>query len=138
MKIFSEKIKYSILAMLALAKNYSTKTLIQTKNLATDNQIPQNFLEQILLQLKRGNLVVSVRGAQGGYKLNKPPENISILEIIEKLEGTINLIEFSKDYNLLYSIFNKIQNQFEESLNISLQDMLDEEQKINETIFFDI
>jgi len=52
-------------------------------------ELPQNYLEQILLILKKSGILQSIRGANGGYLLKKDPQDISVLEIIEILDGTI-------------------------------------------------
>ena len=71
MKIFSDKINYGLSAIFELAKN-KHKGLIQIKDIATAQGIPQNYLEQFLTDLKKAGLVESVRGSQGGYRLKKP------------------------------------------------------------------
>jgi Rrf2 family protein len=52
-------------------------------------QLPQNYLEQILLTLKNSNILKSIRGAKGGYVLAREAENIKVIEIIEALDGSI-------------------------------------------------
>jgi len=51
--------------------------------------IPEKYLVHILLQLKRAGLVRSVRGAQGGYLLAKPSEQITLLDLVQAIEGPI-------------------------------------------------
>ncbi len=138
MKIFSEKIKYSIIAMLALAKIYSNKQLKQIKEISKENNIPQNFLEQILLLLKKNNLVNSVRGAQGGYMLKIHPKEISLLNIINAVEGTLHLIEYSQEISIVNLIFKELENQFKSGLDISLQSLLNKEQEFNQTLNYTI
>ena len=82
MKIFTEKVRYAIASLYELAKVYSQNLVIQKKDISKSQNIPENFLEQLLLILKRHGLIESIRGAKGGYKLKKPPEEISIFDII--------------------------------------------------------
>src|SRR5216683_2273653 len=78
----SAKAEYACVAMLELAANYTEPLPVRIKAIADAQGIPQRFLVQILLQLKTAGLVVSVRGAAGGYQLARPPEQISLADII--------------------------------------------------------
>jgi Rrf2 family protein len=78
----SAKAEYACIAMLHLALNYRSPVPARIKAIADAHGIPQRFLVQILLQLKTAGLVVSVRGASGGYQLARPPEQISLADII--------------------------------------------------------
>ena len=62
---------------------------VPTKELAARNNIPQRFLEQILLSLKHGRLVRSQKGPQGGYYLARPPYEINLAEIVRQLDGPL-------------------------------------------------
>ncbi len=65
---------------------------VKRKYITETQGIPDSYLENILVSLKEGGLVVTVRGARGGYQLSKPPEEITVLQIVEALEGPINLV----------------------------------------------
>jgi Rrf2 family protein len=78
----SAKAEYACIAMLQLAAHYRDVIPVRIKSIADTHGIPQRFLVQILLQLKTAGLVVSVRGAAGGYQLARPPEQISLADII--------------------------------------------------------
>src|SRR5262249_59816083 len=78
----SAKAEYACVAMLELAANYHEPQPVRIKAIADAQGIPQRFLVQILLQLKTAGLVASVRGAAGGYQLARPPESISLAEVI--------------------------------------------------------
>jgi Rrf2 family protein len=84
---FSAKTEYACLAMLELALRYSSGDPVCLRNLAEVHQIPSQFLVQILLQLKRSGLVHSTRGTHGGYRLAKDPDEISMLSIVDAVEG---------------------------------------------------
>ena len=83
----SAKSEYACLAALELAQAYELREPVQTARIAGEHGIPARFLVQILLQLKRAGLVTSTRGAAGGYRLSRPPEEISLLDILEVTEG---------------------------------------------------
>jgi len=80
--LFSAKAEYACLAMLELAARHGDPRPVRLADIADRHGIPQRFLVQILLQLKGGGLVASTRGASGGYQLARPPENISLADIL--------------------------------------------------------
>lgn len=87
MKI-SAKTEYACIAVLELASRYGGQESVRIRQIAERHHIPARFLVQILLQLKGAGLVASTRGASGGYQLIRPPEQISLGEIVELIEGT--------------------------------------------------
>src|SRR5437870_9453437 len=78
----SAKAEYACVAMLELAANHGDPQPVRVKAIADAHGIPLRFLVQILLQLKGAGLVVSTRGAAGGYRLARPPEQISLAHVI--------------------------------------------------------
>ena len=88
----SAKAEYASLAMLELAVRYGDPRPVRLADLTDKHGIPQRFLVQILLQLKGAGLVSSVRGAAGGYQLARPPEEITladVLGVIDRAEGPV-------------------------------------------------
>jgi Rrf2 family protein len=83
----SSKGHYGLLALAELAENYKLRRAVQVKEIANNQQIPLQYLGQIMVLLKRGNLVHAARGPSGGYTLARPPESISVKEILAVLEG---------------------------------------------------
>ncbi len=83
----SARSEYACLAMLQLAHSYQTGEPVQTARLAEAHGIPPQFLVQILLQLKGAGLVSSTRGASGGYRLQRPPQEITLLEVLDAIEA---------------------------------------------------
>lgn len=85
----SSRCDYACRAIVELAR-YSPKDIPLTANaIATKRNIPEKYLVHILLQLKKAGMVNSVRGAQGGYRLAKKPGEISLLDIVLAVDGTI-------------------------------------------------
>src|SRR5437868_9686886 len=82
----SAKAEYACIAMLELAANFAEPQPVRVKSIADAHGIPLRFLVQILLQLKTAGLVVSVRGASGGYQLARAPEKISLADILHSVE----------------------------------------------------
>src|SRR5215510_10070674 len=83
----SAKAEYACIAMLELAANVNERQPVRVKAIAEAHGIPQRFLVQILLQLKTAGLVVSVRGASGGYQLARPPDTISLAQVINAIDA---------------------------------------------------
>src|SRR6516164_3966560 len=84
----SAKAEYACVAMLELAASHGDPQPVRVKTIADSHGIPQRFLVQILLQLKGAGLVGSVRGASGGYQLARPPEEISLADIVNAIDRT--------------------------------------------------
>jgi Rrf2 family protein len=74
--------------MLELAARQDDPQPVRLKALAEGHAIPQRFLVQILLQLKASGLVVSTRGAAGGYRLSRPPSQIALADVIGIIDRT--------------------------------------------------
>lgn len=87
------KVDYAVRAAIELARAYPTdggRPVPLTRQAIADAQgIPSKFLEHILADLKRSQLVGSVRGAEGGYWLQRPPAEISMADIIRAAEGPL-------------------------------------------------
>jgi Rrf2 family protein len=73
--------------MLELAAQYGTGEPVRIRQIAERHEVPSRFLVQILLQLKAAGLVTSIRGAAGGYHLLKPPQDISLGQVMEVTNG---------------------------------------------------
>ncbi len=83
----SAKTEYACLAMMELAAHYGSGEPVRIRSIADEHGIPSRFLVQILLQLKGAGYVASTRGASGGYQLVKPPEEITLGEVMSVIEG---------------------------------------------------
>ncbi len=84
----SSKSEYCLSALIELADLYASGQPLQIRQIAKRQNIPERYLEQLLLLLKRGGLVRSQRGMNGGYLLARAPQEISLLEVIRCIEGT--------------------------------------------------
>lgn len=81
------KSEYAILALLELATHYSSGEPLQIRQIAAQQNIPDRYLEQLLATIRRAGLVRSQRGAKGGYLLAREPWKITLLEVVNCLEG---------------------------------------------------
>lgn len=84
----TKKGEYALKAMFDLSSHYQ-KGLVRINEIAEREKIPLKFLEQILLGLKKAGLVQSKRGMGGGYTLNKPPEIITLAQVIRTTDGPL-------------------------------------------------
>ena len=86
--MLSQKAKYALRAMLALAEAWEGEAL-QIADIAERHRLPKRFLEQILLDLKHHGLVMSKRGKNGGYALIRPPSQITFAQIVRIIDGPL-------------------------------------------------
>src|SRR3546814_3359571 len=86
--MLSQKAKYALRALLLLAEGEPGRSLL-IADIAERQRLPQKFLEQILLELKRHGLVTAKRGKNGGYKLLKAPSAITFGEVIRIVDGPL-------------------------------------------------
>ncbi|QOV90063.1 RrF2 family transcriptional regulator [Humisphaera borealis] len=84
----SKRTEYGVRAIVQLARQWP-QNFVQSKDLAKKEHLPTKFLESILLALRRGGFLESKIGREGGYKLARPPSEISVGDIIRRLEGRL-------------------------------------------------
>jgi Rrf2 family protein len=84
----SAKVEDACLAMIELAANCESGRPVQVGTVAEAHGLSQRFLVQILLELKSAGLVTSVRGAKGGYQLARRPDEISLADVINAIDGS--------------------------------------------------
>ncbi|MGL5922570.1 RrF2 family transcriptional regulator [Chroococcidiopsis sp.] len=83
----SSKVRYGLLALLELVRIYQRGEFQQIEQIAATHQIPERYLAQLLMTLRRCGIVRSQRGAKGGYALARDPRQIVLWEILICLEG---------------------------------------------------
>jgi len=84
----SQKVEYAMRAMLELALHTGQEKVVCTADIARSQRIPVKFLELILVELRRAGLLVSQRGAEGGHRLARDPEKISVGDIWRAIDGS--------------------------------------------------
>lgn len=94
----STKGKYGVKAMVELAIHYGEEPL-SIKSISEKQNISEYYLEQLFSPLRKAKLIKSIRGAQGGYYLSRPPEEITVAQIMEVLEGPIEISECLEEKN---------------------------------------
>ena len=135
----SLKITYAIMGAVELAFHFGRAPL-QAKVIAQRQGIPYRFIEQILHTMKQAGLLVSHRGAQGGYSLAKPPWDISLADIVQAVNGVheyeASLLPYSSNghhgeqRNGVEALLSEIQLRLKEAereilQSISLQTLVD-------------
>ena len=138
MKI-STKGRYGIKAMLELALVYE-KELVSVRAISKKHNISELYLEQIFSILRKAQLVKSIRGAKGGYFLTRLPKDITIKNIMDALEGPINISDCIKedancdnlDRCATRVLWMKIRDSIDEIFSsVTLQDIINEHNKLN-------
>ncbi len=127
MKI-STKGKYGLIAMVDLAA-HEQDGHVSLASLSTRQQISESYLGQIFAALRRANLVGSIKGAEGGYYLARRPEEITAGEVLEVLEGTIDVMSdaYAQRYGKMngQALLNKcLQDQLWNRLNDCILDVI--------------
>jgi Rrf2 family protein len=133
----SQKGLYALQAMMTLARRYQQGP-IKIRDIASEGDLPEKFLELILLELRNARIVDSIRGAKGGYKLRRAPSEIRLSEIIRLIDGALApfgdadqlriLIARDVDYRALYQVFLDVRNAAARILeNTSLADIVNDQ-----------
>lgn len=84
----SQRGLYALQALTVLARQHPAR-VTKIKEIAAEENLPEKFLENILLDLKRARIVASIRGANGGYQLYRPPSEIYLGEVIRRIDGPL-------------------------------------------------
>lgn len=131
---------YAIEAMVDLAR-HSTHEVESLKNIAERRQLSEKYLEQIIRALRKNNLVVSIRGAGGGYQLSRDPKDIMVIHILQAVEKRLMPLEcLEGDTDCGIDMNSCVSRVFWERLwlviddvvsRISLQDLLDESDRFD-------
>ena len=142
MKI-SKKAEYALRAVLAIGRRPREKP-VQISELSETESIPVKFLEQILLSLKKAGLLRSKRGAGGGYLIARNPDQITLKQILELIDGPFEPLGIDSDAGGdsqgpgLSRCFAELRQLVNEHLDgHSVQDILDMEQS-RDAMAFDI
>lgn len=135
----STKGRYGVKAMVDLAVHYGNAP-VSIKIISKRQNISEYYLEQLFSSLRKASLIKSIRGAQGGYVLNKHPQDITVAEIMEVLEGPIEIAECIEgvpcnnvDCCATRLLWKKIKSSIDEVMeSVTLQDIVNDYKEINE------
>jgi len=138
MLTLSAKSIYGLKATQLLAEHYEQGRLT-TKNIASQQNIPRQYLEQIFNQLGRANIIHSVRGKYGGYQLARAPKKIQLLEIIIALEGSIVMApQDCEPGDAIAEVLHNAEQSFKKTFTLSLADLVEISKKKQHVLQFSI
>lgn len=89
----STKTRYGLRALLYMAERYDGERAVPVGEIAKEQHVSEKYLEQLFIRLRRKNIIASVRGAQGGYMLQKHPREVTIATVVDALEGDITFAD---------------------------------------------
>ncbi|MGB6129166.1 MAG: Rrf2 family transcriptional regulator [Psychrilyobacter sp.] len=99
MKI-STRIRYGLRAVINIAEgNLGENRLVRIKEISQEQNISVQYLEQILFKLKKRDIIKGKRGPNGGYKITKAPEDITVLELYEILDEEVKVVDCNEGKN---------------------------------------
>lgn len=127
--IISSKGKYGLVALMDICL-YSGSEAVTLKSVSKRQNISERYLEQIFSILRKGGIITSKKGAQGGYFLARKPKDITVGEILNILEGDLKIVSPSEEKNdiecfMQKKIWNNINRQIETYFNsITLEELV--------------
>lgn len=108
----SSKGRYGLASSVVMAQNYASGNYITVVSLSEQLGISKIYLEQVFSLLKKAELVHSIKGAQGGYRLARPPQEISVLEVLTALEQSL----FEKTEKSVAQKASEIENAMQDAV----------------------
>ncbi|MGZ6174305.1 MAG: RrF2 family transcriptional regulator [Candidatus Binataceae bacterium] len=94
---FGVGVDYSLKALLMLADRYPSAQPLRVEEIAAVQGVPENYLRRLLIELKRGGLVLSQKGPSGGYMLARSPARITMADVVDIIEGGYTPVECLED-----------------------------------------
>jgi len=134
----SAKGRYALAAVIIMAQQYDSGECITVISISERLGISKIYLEQVFSMLKRGDIVRSVKGAQGGYQLVRPPEQITVLDVLsavetslfEAVEDTVPEKAPEIEAVMRSSVFEAMDRSLSDALSrITLEDLVTEAEK---------
>lgn len=129
----SAKARYALASVISMAENRGQDECITIISLSEKLKISKIYLEQVFALLKRGDIVTSIKGAQGGYRLVRPSRDITVYDILssietslfENTEETVAESDENIEKAMRETVFDIIDSSLKEVLmKITLEDML--------------
>ena len=133
----SNKTIYAIAALQELG-SIPDKEVLKIKEIAANASIPQNFLEQILLELKKQGILTSIKGAYGGYKLAKDLKDITLKDVVLILESDIFSDSCKTDNAALKLFWEDLKQNVSSLFEIPLSELKNYQLKADQTLNYSI
>ena len=137
----STKGRYGLRALIDLAL-YSDEEAVSIQSISNRQNISDSYLEQLMRKLKKAGLVVSERGAQGGYRLAKPADEISVGDVLRALEGSLEAVSCGEGNNehcqgedlcVTRYVWQEINKSIQETVDsIKISQLVEESRKARE------
>jgi Rrf2 family protein len=142
----SSKGEYGLRALFDLAQRYGAGP-VQSHDIHERQGIDENYLNQILISLRKAGLIESVRGPQGGHRLARPPAQITLLEVVVALEGPLLPADGGReigdaaepiDLDLIREIWTGARDALERYLgNLTLEDLTQRKRRrVGEVMYY--
>ena len=116
---------YAVRAAVELAAAEKSGKPVKGEYLATTQGIPQNFLENILTELRRAGIIRTRRGADGGYQLARPASEITVADVLRAVEGPLAAVQGVRPNELTYGGAAQRLPEVWVALRASLRDVLE-------------
>lgn len=135
----STKGRYGLRALIDLALYSDNEEAVSIQSISERQHISDSYLEQLMRKLKKEGLIQSVRGAQGGYRLAKPAEEISVGDVLRALEGNLDAVSCNAntegcegaDLCVTKYVWARINESITQAVDsISIEQLLEESRKI--------
>jgi len=133
----SSKTVYAVAALQELG-SIQDESVLKIKEIAANANIPQNFLEQILLELKKQGLLTSTKGAHGGYKLAKALKDITLKDVVVILESDIFSDICKTDHEGLKLFWADLRENVSSVFEIPLSELRNYQLKATQTLNYSI
>lgn len=139
----STKGRYGLRAMIDLALHCQKGQTVALSEIAERQNLSLSYLEQLIASLRKAGIVNSIRGAQGGYVLARPVEEISIGDILRALEGSLNIVNCGQlqeenrcndsDFCVTKYVWQRISNSINDTVNsMALSELVEVAAQIEE------
>jgi Rrf2 family cysteine metabolism transcriptional repressor len=131
----SAKGAYGLYAMMELSRAPKGES-VQIKDIADAQDIPQHYLEQLLVTLRKSGFVKSYRGTNGGYALARSPSEVTVLELLTALEGPVEILREQVPRGGLGFYWERLELAFTSQLGMTLEQLLAERDSRNEVFTY--
>ena len=133
----SAKAAYGLTAVLELALRHQ-ESPVQIRDVADAHGIPQHYLEQILVQLKKAGIVESFRGAQGGYALATKPGEIKVLDVLTHLDGRLAIVPEARKDGALAFFWSRVESELRTLLDLTIEELVLQKQRFEGQLSYSI
>ena len=132
MKI-STKGRYGLRILLDLALNDSEKPRM-IRDISESQHISEKYISRLIIELRKAGMVKSIRGSKGGYRISREPKEITLLDVVEVMEGPVSIVDCVSARDccpriascVTREIWTELNNQIREALQkITLQEIID-------------